>query len=163
MNNINKKLCSLILGGSVVAGTVMGWWCNNCHRNHNGPYCPQRTMFECGFNPCDVDSDDEDELIQNMMEQRRIHHNQHIQQIRESFRSIRNQEDAQQVLESFNQRMDQLGFPRAQMRGVFPRRRNSDRFGCGGHLGGNNWDHQPFGCHDDYGYHGGYEPFGCAW
>ena len=154
-----KKLLKMFGFGTALAASGLAladFYCNRCHKRHNGTQCPAVTLgfacedpYGCGaygcFNPGNYyachddgyDSDDEEDAIREAIQRRREHHERTIQRICNSINHIRNANDFRRVQDALNNRADQLGI-----------RMNQPHFGC--------FD-DGYGCQNFYGCH----EFGC--
>ena len=82
-------LATALVGSSV----ALAGWCNRCGKYHRGNFCPAQTLscdpyggavYGCGPYGCSTqpwDSDDEDDYIQDLIWQRRQHHQQTVSRL----------------------------------------------------------------------------------
>ena len=187
-----KKLLRMFGFGTALTACGLAfaeWYCNRCHRWHNGRKCPAITLgFACDDNygcapygcfyqdnyACDddgYDSDDEEYMIRQAIQRRREHHQQSIDKICNSFRHIRNANDCRLVQDALNQRANKLGIRMNQSHfGCMDDGYGCQNYGCIDFYGGdmpmfecneNRYDCNDYGCHDHYNDYGCFDPYGC--
>ena len=164
-----KKLLKMFGFGTALTTCGLAfadWWCNRCHTWHNGRKCPAITL---GFVPDDhrnygcepygcfhqdnyacyddgYDSDDEEDMIRQAIQDHREHHERTIQRICNSINHVKNANDFRRVQEALRQRAWVLDLHLNQYGCI------DDGYGC-----------QNYGCIDFYNDYGCIDFYGCGY